>query len=112
MSHNSHEGVSRRSIPTAAIATTTSSSPDEKTIPKNPNFSYNLSNVPPDSTPAYAEPPALTCPVPSCSLVFKGKSPHGYLLRHLRHPGIHRRTGDEKDSWLQLHKIEHDQLVA
>ncbi|KAG0640972.1 hypothetical protein HOY80DRAFT_1040512 [Tuber brumale] len=57
-------------------------------------------------------PPAIVCPVSVCSLVFGGEAPDGYLWRHLRRPGIHGRTGDEKSAWLHLHKIEHDRHLA
>ncbi|KAG0641788.1 hypothetical protein HOY80DRAFT_1110772 [Tuber brumale] len=110
MSHNAHGGMSRHYMPT-----TTPFSPSLSegggAIPRNPNVSA-LSEALPDSGPAQSGPPVLTCPVPICSLVFKGEMSHGYLWRHLRRPGIYRRTGDEKASWLLLHKIEHDLLVA
>ena len=38
--------------------------------------------------------------------------PHGYLWRHLKRPGAHGRTGEEKATWENLHKIEHDRLLA
>ena len=56
-------------------------------------------------------PPPLTCPVSNCSLVFTGRTPQRYLSRHLKHPGMHGRTGGEKAAWLSLHKIEHQRLT-
>ena len=38
--------------------------------------------------------------------------PNRYLKRHLKHPGLHGRTGDEKEVWLNLHKMEHERLLA
>ncbi|KAG0129186.1 hypothetical protein HOY82DRAFT_540917 [Tuber indicum] len=110
MSFNSHEGTSGRYVVSTTI--TPSSSSNENTIFQNPTSSSSLSEVQSNSTPANAWPPTLTCPVPSCPLVFKGEMPHGYLWRHLKRPGIHGRTGGEKDTWLQLHRIEHDRLLA
>ncbi|KAG0129187.1 hypothetical protein HOY82DRAFT_652526 [Tuber indicum] len=110
MSFNSHEGTSGRYVISTTIAP--SSSSNENTILQNQTSSSSLSEALPSSTPANAWPSTLTCPVPSCPLVFKGEMPHGYLWRHLKRPGIHGRTGGEKDTWLQLHKVEHDRLLA
>ena len=38
--------------------------------------------------------------------------PHRYLKRHLKHPGLYGRTGDEKEAWLNYHKMEYEQLLA
>ncbi|KAG0641793.1 hypothetical protein HOY80DRAFT_1134984 [Tuber brumale] len=105
MSPNSHRGN-----PGSYVVTTTSSSSNKNTTPQQQTSSPNPSKALPDSTPANAVPPTLTCPVPSCPLVLKGEMPHGYLWRHLKSPGIYSRTGDEKDAWLHLHKIEYDGL--
>ncbi|KAG0129180.1 hypothetical protein HOY82DRAFT_652508 [Tuber indicum] len=110
MSLNSHKDTSGRYV--VPTTTTSTSSSNEHTIPKNPTSSSSLSQTFPDSTPADGTQSVVTCPVPSCPLAFKGEMPHGYLWRHLKRPGIHGRTGDEKDTWLQLHKVEHDRLVA
>ncbi|KAG0641798.1 hypothetical protein HOY80DRAFT_1038334 [Tuber brumale] len=109
MSPNSHKDTSGHY---ANTTTSSASSENENTILQNPISSSNLSKTLSDSAPANAGLPVLTCPVSSCTLVFKGEMSHGYLWRHLKHPGIYNRTGDEKDAWLQLHKIEHDRLVA
>ncbi|PWW73248.1 hypothetical protein C7212DRAFT_346978 [Tuber magnatum] len=99
-----------RHVPTSTAA---SSSPqDERTTPQNPISSFNHSNALPDPTLANTRPLTLTCPVPCCSLAFDKKTPHGYLWRHLRNPGVYRRTGEEKAAWLHLHKIEFDRLAA
>ncbi|KAG0641789.1 hypothetical protein HOY80DRAFT_1038320 [Tuber brumale] len=111
MSLNSHESVSSCYMPTT-ITTPSSSSDNGKTVPNDTNSSSNVSKTLPDFAPANPAPPVLTCPVPSCALAFKGEMSHGYLWRHLKRPGIYRRTGDEKAAWMKLHKIEHDQLVA
>ena len=57
-------------------------------------------------------PSPLACPVPAYSLVLKGEAPQRYLKRHLKHPGFHGRTGDEKEAWLNLHKMEYERLLA
>jgi len=38
--------------------------------------------------------------------------PHGYLWRHLGRPGVYGLSSDEKVAWENLHKIEHDRLLA
>lgn len=38
--------------------------------------------------------------------------PHGYLWRHLGRPGVYGLSIDEKVAWENLHKIEHDRLLA
>ncbi|CUS14192.1 unnamed protein product [Tuber aestivum] len=92
---------------------TFSSSPNEKTIPRSHSCSTSgLSKALKDPTTGNPEPPEIACPVSVCPLVFKGEMGDGYLWRHLKRPGIHGRTGDEKAAWLNLHKIEHDRLVA
>ncbi|PUU83366.1 hypothetical protein B9Z19DRAFT_1144587 [Tuber borchii] len=108
MPRNSHEGMSGRCLPTYD-----SPSPDgnANAIPQNPTPSLNLSQPLHETTPNLGL-PTLECPVFGCSLVFSGKMPYGYLWRHLKHPGIRGRTGDEKNAWLDLHRIEHDRLLA
>ncbi|PUU83371.1 hypothetical protein B9Z19DRAFT_1119451 [Tuber borchii] len=105
MSQNSHEGISGLYLPTY----TPSSSGNEivSQTPTPPNLSKAFHDTTPDPGA-----PTLACPVSSCSLVFKGDIAHGYLWRHLKRPGIHGRTGDEKIIWLNLHKTEHDRLLA
>lgn len=85
---------------------------NDRTIPQNPfPFSSLLQVL---FSPATVDPlpPPLTCPISNCSLVFTGRTPQRYLSRHLKHPGIHGRTGGEKAAWLSLHKIEHERLTA
>ncbi|KAG0129178.1 hypothetical protein HOY82DRAFT_611035 [Tuber indicum] len=113
MSHHSHGGMSGIYVPTATTPFPfPSSSGNKTTIPRNLTSLSNPSKPLPDSAPANSGPPALACPVPSCPLVFKGQMSQGYLWRHLKRPGICRRTGDEKAAWLHLHKTEYDQLIA
>ncbi|KAG0633642.1 hypothetical protein HOY80DRAFT_1063040 [Tuber brumale] len=112
MSHNSGEGISEHCIHSNTDTQTASSPESEKTTPPNPNSSSSFLRVLPDIIPANPMPSRLACPVSVCSLVFKGEMPHGYLWRHLNHPGIHGRTGEEKEAWLHLHKIERDRLLA
>ncbi|PUU83362.1 hypothetical protein B9Z19DRAFT_1189704, partial [Tuber borchii] len=109
MPNNSHEGGSGR-FPHAY--TSSSSSENENAIPQNSTSSPSLSKEPHGTTTHNPGPPMLTCPVLCCSLVFKGEMPHGYLWRHLKRPGAHGRTGEEKAAWENLHKIEHDRLLA
>ena len=108
MLHNSQGGMSGSYLPTY----TSSSHENENAIPQSPTSSSNLSKVLRDTIPLNPGSPSLACPVSGCSLVFKGETAHGYLWRHLKRPGIHRRVGDEKTAWLNLHKIEHDRLLA
>ena len=108
MSHNSYEGTSGRYLPTHKF----SPSENDKAIPHNPASFPALSKAPHDKAPLNSRPATLVCPVPGCSLVFKGETPHGYLWRHLRHPGVRGRTGDQKAAWENLHKIQHDRLLA
>ncbi|KAG0129181.1 hypothetical protein HOY82DRAFT_652510 [Tuber indicum] len=110
MSLNSYQDTSGRYVVTTTSSSASSS--NENTITQNQNSSSCFSQAFLGSTPADGTQSVVTCPVPSCPLVFKGEMSHGYLWRHLKRPGIHGRTGDEKDTWLQLHKIEHDLLVA
>ena len=108
MLHNSQGGMSGSYLPTY----TSSSHENENAIPQSPTSSSNLSKALRDTIPLNPGSPSLACPVSECSLVFKGETAHGYLWRHLKRPGIHRRVGDEKTAWLNLHKIEHDRLLA
>jgi len=80
-----------------------------------------VSQAPINSSDPFEIPPApslgtgstlLTCPVPTCPLVLKGGTPRRYLKRHLNHPGLHGRTGDERDVWVNLHKMEHERFLA
>ena len=105
--NGSYEGV-----PGGYLPTYTSSSDNENTTPQNPTSSPNCSKSLHESTPPNPGPPTVSCPVSGCSLVFKGELPHGYLWRHLKRPGVHGLTDDEKDAWESLHKIEHDRLLA
>ncbi|PUU83364.1 hypothetical protein B9Z19DRAFT_1119436 [Tuber borchii] len=108
MANNSYEGVPGRYL----SRYTSSSSEDENGIPQNPTPSLNGSRTLHDTSPSNPGPPTLACPVLGCSLVFKGEMPHGYLWRHLKRPGAHGRTGEEKAIWENLHKIEHNRLLA
>ncbi|KAG0635823.1 hypothetical protein HOY80DRAFT_1139576, partial [Tuber brumale] len=96
MFRDSHKGASGRHVLTHS----------------SPSPSSGFSNAVHDPASTGCGPPAIVCPVPVCSLVFEGGAPDGYLWRHLRRPGIHGRTGGEKATWLHLHKIEHDRLLA
>ncbi|KAG0135492.1 hypothetical protein HOY82DRAFT_536668 [Tuber indicum] len=111
MFHDSHEGMSGRYVLTYSSSSSSSSS-NEKDVPQNPSSFSGPSKAAIDSASTNRRPSAIVCPVSVCSLVFEGESPDGYLWRHLRRPGIHGRTGDEKAIWLQLHKIEHGRLLA
>ncbi|PUU83361.1 hypothetical protein B9Z19DRAFT_1119431 [Tuber borchii] len=102
--------MSGSNLPT--YTSSSSSSRNENAIPQSPNSSSNLSKALRNTIPLNSGPPALSCPVSGCSMVFKGEIAHEYLWRHLKRPGIHRRAGDEKTAWLNLHKIEHDRLLA
>ncbi|KAG0633643.1 hypothetical protein HOY80DRAFT_1026243 [Tuber brumale] len=104
--------MSERYAPSNTDTATTSCPEGERSHPQNPNPSSSFVKALPDSTPTNPMPPTLACPVSVCSLVFKGDMPDGYLWRHLNHPGIHGRTGHEKDAWLHLHKIERDRLLV
>ncbi|KAG0135489.1 hypothetical protein HOY82DRAFT_536663 [Tuber indicum] len=112
MARNSAKGISEGYTPSNTDTANTSYSGNERTTPPSSNTSPTLLGALPDSTPANLTPPALSCPVSVCSLVFKGQMPQGYLWRHLNHPGIYGRTGSEKDTWLHLHKVELDRLLA
>ncbi|KAG0639276.1 hypothetical protein HOY80DRAFT_1022630 [Tuber brumale] len=109
MSHNPHESTPGSYVPTTA---TTTSSGNESTSPQDPASSPKLSQALPDSSPVDAGPLALACPVLGCPLLFRGEKPHGYLKRHLKRPGVYKRTGDQRVTWIHLHNIEHDHLVA
>ncbi|KAG0633641.1 hypothetical protein HOY80DRAFT_603555 [Tuber brumale] len=109
--HNSAEGMFERYTPSNTDTSTISCSEGKNTTPPSSNPSPNLLRALPNSTPANPVPPELACPVPVCSLVFKGEMPDGYRWRHLNNPGIRGRTGGEKDAWLHLHKIERDRLL-
>ena len=99
--------MSDRSIPTK-----TSSSGDRRIFPRAPSSSSDPLKTPPSSIPANTCPPGLVCPVPSCPLFLKGETHHRYLRRHLNHPGLYGRTGQEKEVWINLHKAEHERLLA
>ena len=107
MSHNSHDRIFGRYQATDASA----SSETNNATPRCPNSSSILLRAFPDSTNVNPRPVALTCPVLGCSVVFKGKIPHGYLWRHLKRPGVHGLASDEKLAWKNLHKIHHDRLL-
>lgn len=84
----------------------------EKIIRKIPNPSSILLETLPDSAHVNPRSDTLSCPVFGCTLVFKGKMSHGYLWRHLGRPGVRGLTSDEKAVWHNLHRIEHDRLLA
>ncbi|PWW74260.1 hypothetical protein C7212DRAFT_365277 [Tuber magnatum] len=119
---NSYEGISGCHVPTTTESFSTSENGKTSNLmltastgngrSPRPSPSPDLLNALPDPAPTNPGPPALTCPVPGCPLVLKGRMRRGYLWRHLKRPGTHKRTGDEKAAWLHLHKIEHDRLVA
>ena len=108
MAQHSYEGGLGRYLPTY---NSSSSSGNENAILQNSTSSPDLSETLRDMTPDPGS-PTLACPVSGCSLVFNGKMPYGYLWRHLKRPGVRGRTGDEKAAWLNLHKIEHEKLLA
>lgn len=66
----------------------------------------------PPSTPADTCSQGLASPTSIFPLVLKGETPHRYLKRHLEHPGLHGPTNQEKQVWLNLHKIEHERLLT
>ncbi|PUU72547.1 hypothetical protein B9Z19DRAFT_1137298 [Tuber borchii] len=84
----------------------------DRAIPQNPAPFSSLLQVLFNPATVDPLPPPLTCPVSNCSLVFTGRTPQRYLSRHLKHPGMHGRTGGEKAVWLNLHKIEHERFIA
>ncbi|PUU72602.1 hypothetical protein B9Z19DRAFT_647528 [Tuber borchii] len=96
-------------VPEPSMLTKVSSSEGKRIIPKEPICS-NPFQAPPLSSKC--RPISAACPVPSCLFVLKGETPHWYFKRHLKYPGLHGRTGDEKEAWLNLHKIEHERLLA
>lgn len=85
---------------------------NDRAILQNPTPFSSLLQVLFNPTTVDPLPPPLTCPVSNCALVFTGRTPQRYLSRHLKHPGMHGRTGGEKAVWLSLHKIEHERLTA
>ena len=101
------QGMLERSIPNEI----SSSSEGKRITAKGPIFSSNPLQAPPSAL-GNAGPSPLACPVPSCLFVLKGETPHWYFKRHLKYPGLHGRMGDEKEAWLNLHKIEHQRLLA
>ncbi|KAG0125698.1 hypothetical protein HOY82DRAFT_616175 [Tuber indicum] len=109
MSHNPHESTPGRYLP---ITTAAASSGNGSTSPQNPPSPPKLSKALSDPSPANPKPLALACPVPGCPLVFRGDRPHGYLKRHLGRPGVYKRTGENKATWIRLHKTEYDRTVA
>ena len=111
MSHGSHDGMSRGYMP-IDTGNSANSSENEKIIRQIPNPSSILLEALPDSAHVNPRSDTLSCPVLGCSLVFKGKMSHGYLWRHLGRPGVRGLTGDEKAVWQNLHRVEHDRLLA
>ncbi|PUU72822.1 hypothetical protein B9Z19DRAFT_1136613 [Tuber borchii] len=108
MSKHPHEGMPGGSVPTEKKF------PPEGeiiAIPQAPRASFDFLEVLPSAL-ANTSPPPLTCPASGCPLILKGEMPHRYLKRHLKHPGLYGRTGDEKETWLNLHKIEYERLLA
>ncbi|KAG0638351.1 hypothetical protein HOY80DRAFT_1078746 [Tuber brumale] len=108
MPHSPHESTPGGYVPT----TTATSSGNESTSPQDPTSSPKPSKALSDPSPADPRPLALACPVLGCPLLFRGEKPHGYLKRHLKRPGVYKRAGDQRATWIHLHKIEHDRLVA
>ena len=107
MPHNSYAGMAG-----SCSATFTSSSSEKgEDVRQGPTSFPNISQALYYTTPN-PQSPTLACPVSGCSLVFKGEIAHGYLWRHLKRPGVSGRTGSEKTAWLNLHKTEHDRLLA
>ncbi|PUU83370.1 hypothetical protein B9Z19DRAFT_1061060 [Tuber borchii] len=93
-------------------AYTSCPSEDGKAIPQNPTSFPTLLKALHNTARPNPGPRTLACPVSGCPLVFKGQMPHGYLWRHLKRPGVRGRTDDEKATWENLHKIQHDRLLA
>ncbi|PUU82330.1 hypothetical protein B9Z19DRAFT_1061935 [Tuber borchii] len=86
----------RGSTPECSVPTAVSFlSQGQRIIPQAPITSFGV----PCESPTLANtgPSPLACPVPSCLLVLKGQAPHRYLKRHLKCPGLHGRTGNEKE---------------
>ena len=110
MSHSYHEGTSAGYVPTDTD-NSTSSPGDQGIIRQIPNPPSILLEALPDIH-LKPRPDTLSCPVPGCPLTFKGKMASGYLWRHLGRPGVRALTSDEKSAWENLHKIEHDRLLA
>ena len=101
----------RGSTPECPVPTAASSlSQGKRIIPQAPITSFGVPCE--SSTLANTGPSPLACPVPSCLLVLKGQAPHRYLKRHLKCPGLHGRTGNEKEAWLKLHNMEYERLLA
>jgi len=95
-----------------SIHTGISSIPQDKhTISQAPVTSSDPLEAPPCSLGNTGRPPPA-CPVPTCPVVFKEGTPHRYLKRDLNHPGLHGRTGDKREAWVNLHKMEHERFLA
>ena len=110
MPSHSHKVTSESYTPTQI-----SSSTSKRIFPQASSSSPDPLKAPLSSTPAGLSntcPPGLACPVPSCLLILKGERPHRYLRRHLNHPGLYGRTGQEKEVWINLHKREYERLLA
>ncbi|PUU83356.1 hypothetical protein B9Z19DRAFT_1061048 [Tuber borchii] len=111
MPRSPQEDISAGYVPTDAD--NSASSPENQAIFQQiPNSSSILVEALPNATNVNPRLDTLPCRVLSCSFVFKGKFPYGYLWRHLGRPGAHGLTGDERTAWENLHKIEHDRLLV
>ncbi|PUU84249.1 hypothetical protein B9Z19DRAFT_1118131 [Tuber borchii] len=104
-----HEGMPEGSVPTEISSS--SSKGKRIIIPQAPCSSFDSLEALPSAL-ADTSPPPLACPVSGCLLVLRGEMPHRYLKRHLKYPGLHGRTGDKKEAWLNLHKMEHERFLA
>ena len=111
MSDRPHEGMPEGSVPTENFSSPSSSEGKRVIIPQAPSCSFDSLEALPSALADSSLPP-LACPVSGCLLAFKGEMPHRYLKRHLKHPGLYGRTGHEKEVWLNLHKMEHERLLA
>ncbi|PUU74413.1 hypothetical protein B9Z19DRAFT_1196254 [Tuber borchii] len=110
MSGQPHEGTSGGPVPTE-ISSSSSTKGKIIIIPQAPSSTFDSLEALPSAL-ADTSPPPLACPVSGCLLILKGEMPHRYLKRHLKHPGLHGRTGDEREIWLNLHKMEYERLLA
>ncbi|PUU72861.1 hypothetical protein B9Z19DRAFT_1136520 [Tuber borchii] len=104
-----HEGMPEGSVPTEISSS--SSEGKRIIIPQAPSSSFDSLEALPSAL-ADTCPPPLACPVSGCLLVLKGEMPHRYLKRHPKYPGLHGRMGDEREAWLNLHKMEHEKFLA
>ncbi|PUU72821.1 hypothetical protein B9Z19DRAFT_1136612 [Tuber borchii] len=111
MSVNPHEGTPGGSVPTEISSSSSSPSGKRVIILQAPSSSSDSLEARFSALANTGRSP-LACPVSGCLLILKGEMPHRYLERHLKHLGLHGRTGDEKETWLNLHKMEYERLLA